>query len=165
MSGAFFFMNLQHFLEMLHHLPSYIDRFNNLRLLTQTNHPRKKLRANCYWLRNSKVVCTILSQWGFVSKSIQNNANEIIVEAHFNRYQFTLAIHRESVFRIVFDIHFCIQCAYIITPSMWLNLCHSIHAEMAFLIIFIKSKQIVVIIGINQRIWLYIVVLAASAIP
>ena len=46
MSGAFFFMNLQHFLEMLHHLPSYIDRFNNLRTLTQTNHPRKKLRAN-----------------------------------------------------------------------------------------------------------------------
>ena len=72
MSGAFFFMNLQHFLEMLHHLLPYIDRFNNLRLLTQTNHPREKLRANCYWLRNSKVVCTILSQWGFVSKSIQN---------------------------------------------------------------------------------------------
>lgn len=62
MSGAFFFMNLQHFLEMLHHLPSYIDRFNNLRTLTQTNHPRKKLRANCYWLRNSKVICSILSQ-------------------------------------------------------------------------------------------------------
>lgn len=90
MSGAFFFMNLQHFLEMLHHLPSYIDRFNNLRTLTQTNHPRKKLRANCYWLRNSKVICSILSQGGFVPKSIQNNANETIVEAHFNRYQFTL---------------------------------------------------------------------------
>ena len=97
MSGAFFFIDLQHFLEMLHHLLPYIDRFNNLRLLTQTHHPREKLRANCYWLRNSKVVCTILSQWGFVSKSIQNNANEIIVEAHFNRYQFTL-IQRDTGF-------------------------------------------------------------------
>ena len=46
MSGAFFFMNLQHFLEMLHHLPSYIDRFNNLRTLTQTNHPRKPQLQN-----------------------------------------------------------------------------------------------------------------------
>ena len=62
MSGAFFFIDLQYFLEMLHHLPSYIYRFNDFCLLTQTNHPRKKLRANCYWLRNSKVICSILSQ-------------------------------------------------------------------------------------------------------
>ena len=48
-------------------------------------------------------------------KSIQNNANETIVEAHFNRYQFTLTIHRESILCIVFDIYLCIQCAYIIT--------------------------------------------------
>ena len=105
MSGAFFFMNLQHFLEMLHHLPSYIDRFNNLRTLTQTNHPRKKLRANCYRLPNGKMMRVILNQWSFVSKPIKHDTNKAIMEAHLNGYQFAITIHREGVFRIILNIN------------------------------------------------------------
>ena len=65
-------------------------------------------------------------------KSIQNNANETIVEAHFNRYQFTLTIHRESILCIVFDIYLCIQCAYKVKELMELKrMKEELEAEIA----------------------------------